>query len=231
MRSIGGRLKVWGAALAVGLCGVAPVTAVRAQDPQKLPPKTTVDTMSSVTVQNNRKTSVAVYLEYGRFDRRLGIVEPLGMQVLRLPDYALKGRQSVRLFAHPNGELGDLATQEIWLKAPARLSLVIPAIGAPLSNQEETMEEVIPPDQLDEATITVENPRSVPCTILAVQGTFDVRLGIVPAHGRETLRFPTSVLRGRALAIVIHPEGGLDLQTQRMTVNKGDHLGIKVPEH
>lgn len=205
--------------------------AVHAQVPQKLPTKSTVDTLNAVTVQNNRKTSVAIYLEYGKFDRRLGIVAPLSMATLRLPDFAVQGHEAVRLFAHPNGEVNDLTSQALWLKTPARLSFVIPAYGQMPPGSDEAMHEVIAPEQLDEATLTVENPRDVPCTILAAQGSFEARLGVVPAHGRETLQFPTSVLHGRALAIVIHPEGGLDLATQRLMVKKGDHLGMRVPEH
>ncbi|MFN8670009.1 MAG: hypothetical protein U0164_22690 [Gemmatimonadaceae bacterium] len=205
--------------------------AVHAQVPQKLPTKSTVDTVNTVTVQNNRKTSVAIYLEYGKFDRRLGVVPPLGMETLRLPDFATRGHEAVRLFAHPNGEINDLMSQAMWLKTPARLSFVIPAFGDMPPGSDETMKEVLPPEQIDEATITVENPRDVPCTILAAQGSFEARLGVVPAHGRETLQFPTSVLHGRALSIIVHPEGGLDLGTQRLTVKKGDHLGLRVPQH
>ncbi|HEX4934898.1 MAG TPA: hypothetical protein VFV33_17030 [Gemmatimonadaceae bacterium] len=205
--------------------------AAEAQVPQKLPPTVTVDTLNSVTVQNNRKTAVAVYLEYGRFDRLLGVVPPLGTGMLRLPEYAVSGRQAVRLFAHPNGEVNDLSSQQLWLKPPARLSFVIPAAGDMPSGDKEGMTEVIAPEQLDEATLTVENPRGVQCTVFAAQGSFLVRLGVAPPKGRETVQFPVSVLNDRSLEIVLHPEGGQRLASQLLVVKKGDHLGLRVPEH
>lgn len=100
-----------------------------AQVSQQLPPRVTVDTLSVVMVRNQRKVPVTVYLDYGPFDRRLGVVKALGNDTLRLPEYAVRGRLQVRLFAHPEGEVADLATQALALRAPARRVLVIPELG------------------------------------------------------------------------------------------------------
>jgi hypothetical protein len=213
------------AVLTVALGTLASVAG--AQQPPQLPPTVVIDTFNAVTVQNQRKVPVTVYLEYGQFDRRLGVVPPYETKALSLPGVAVKGRARVSLFVHPEGEAADLATQEFSLRAPVRIALIVPPQGGMPT---EPMTEVIPPEALAEATLTVDNPSRRRVTVYARQGRFDVRLGEVAAGGRATLRFPKSVvLRSESVVFFIHPEGALDLSSQTMRVRPGDHLGIRVP--
>jgi hypothetical protein len=94
------------------------------------------------------------------------------------------------------------------------------------------MTATIPPEELADATLTVQNPRAKPVTVFAEQGSsIDVRLGQAPAHGRATLRFPKSVVRGEEVRVFVHPEGGFDLSAQTLHVHPGEHLGLGVPLH
>ncbi|GLC26395.1 hypothetical protein [Roseisolibacter agri] len=214
--------------------GLALVTGVawgqnppRQPPPRQLPPAVTIDTFNAVTVQNQRKVPVAVFLEYGRFDRRLGVVPPYETKSLSLPGVAVRGKERVHLFVHPEGEAADLQSQEFKLQAPVRIALVVPPEGG---TPAEPMTEVLAPEALAEATLTVDNPSRRKVTVYARQGRFDVRLGDVAANSRATLRFPQSVvLGGQSLEFFVHPEGALDLHSQTMRVRKGDHLAIRVP--
>ena len=220
---------ILGLAIAAALGLLA--TSARAQDPktQRLPRVETIDTINAITVQNERKVPVTVYLDYGRFDRRLGVVPAQQVKTLAVPGFAVKGRRTLRLYVHPEGEVNELATQTFTLAPPGRIALLVPpAGGMPVSA--DTMTEVIPPEALDDATLTVENPRDRAVTIFVQQGRFDVRLGTVPAHGRVTLRFPKNVvLPSRSILVTVQPEGGRDLSSQTMSVKRGEHLGLRVP--
>ena len=185
---------------------------------------------NSVTVENDRKVPVTVYMEYGEFDRRLGTVPASSTATLQLPGWAVQSHQTIALFAHPEGEVDDLATQRFTLEAPGQLSMVIPPFGQQPASPADTMSAVIPPEEMADATLTVENPRSTPATVFASRPPFDIRLGTVPARGTATLRFPKSALQpDGSISIVIHPEGGMDLESQTLDVRKGNHLGIRIP--
>jgi hypothetical protein len=94
----------------------------------------------------------------------------------------------------------------------------------------DTMTAVIPPEELADATLTVDNPRSKPVTVLAEEGEFDVRLGVVPARSSVTLRLPKSVVApDQTINVFVHPEGGFDLSSQELHVRPGEHLGLRVP--
>lgn len=214
------------------LCSVTLVGVAEGQEPQRLPATTTTtgEMASAVTVQNHRSVPVTVYIEFGQFDRRLGTVDANANKSLALPRWALAGHSSVRLYVHPEGALKNLGTQQLSLKAPTHLALIVPATGDMPNAAKEAMMESIPEDALADATLTVDNPRDVPVTIFAQQQQFDVRLGVVPANGKATLRFPKSVIdAGSSLRLVVHPEGGRDLASTSMKVATGQHLGLKVP--
>lgn len=217
------------AAVALGIGALA--RAASAQVPQPLPPTVTADTaVNTLTVQNQRKVPVTIYLERGRFDRRLGIVPAYDTRTLPLPAWAVAGEASIRLVAHPAGEVADLASQVFPLRAPARLGMVVPPHGTATPLPGDTMSAVLPPEALAEATLTVDNPRRQAVTVFAKQGPFDVRLGRVEARSRTTLRFPESiVLPTRAIRIFVHPDGGVDLESQLMAIRQGEHLALRVP--
>lgn len=221
-------MKTLLALLSLALLSLARVGS--AQIPQKLPPAVVSDTVrNSVTVQNDRRVPATVYLESGRFDRRLGVVPALATTTLPLPGWAVNGRTTVRLFAHVESE--DLATEEFTAKPPGRIGMVIPTRSAMHAVPAlDTMTAVIPPEELSEATLTVDNPRAVPVTVFAEHGNFDVRLGEVPPRSRTTLRFPKSVVSPfGSLQVFVRPSGGIDLSSDFLTVRAGDHLGLKVP--
>jgi hypothetical protein len=217
------------ATLALGLTTLAGVA--QAQNAHRLPRVVTTDTSAdAVTVQNNRKVPVTIYMDYGQFDRRLGIVPALQTATLRLPAWAVKGHTRVQLFAHPEGEVSDLETQEFSLKPPGRIGMLVPSQSEMGWSPSDTMTAEIPPEELADATLTVDNPRAVPVTVFADQGPFDVRLGQVPAHSRMTLRFPKSViLPDNSIQVFVHPDGGLDLASEDLEVRRGEHLGLRVP--
>ncbi|MDB4884230.1 MAG: hypothetical protein JWL95_2996 [Gemmatimonadetes bacterium] len=182
-----------------------------------------------VTVQNDRSVPVTVYLEFGRFDRRLGVVPPMQTATLPLPPFVLDGPSSIQLFAHPEGE-GDLASQEFTVQPNVRLSMLVPARGDMSHASRVGMRADIPPEELSDATVTVDNPRATPVTIFAEQGDFDARLGEVQPHGRATLQFPKSViLPSESIKLFVHPEKGFDLGTQTLAVRSAEHLGLRVP--
>jgi hypothetical protein len=214
--------------LLFGLATLA--NAALAQGTQRVSASAADPRDNSLTVQNDRKVPVTVYLEYGEFDRRLGIVPAMQMTTLALPTSAVRGRENIRLFVHPDGEGEDLASQEFELTPPARLALEVPPRGGLKQSSADTMTAVIPPEEQADATLTVDNPRDRAVTVFAEQGDFDVRLGQVPSHSRVTLRFPRSVVRpDESIRIFVHPDGGVDLSSETMQIRRGAHLGLRVP--
>jgi hypothetical protein len=217
------------ASLGLGLATLAGVAAAQSAQPvhDTAPPDTSAN---AVTVQNDRKVPVTIYMDWGPFDRRLGIVPPLQTATLPLPAWAVRDHETIRLFAHPEGDPDDLATEEFPLESPGRIAMMVPPQGGLPKASTDAMSAVIPPDELADATLTVDNPRNTPVTVFAEQGDFDVRLGQVPAHGHATLQFPKSVvLADESIQVFVHPEGGADLSSDTLHVRKGEHLGLRVP--
>ena len=186
------------------------------------------DSVATVEVQNNRKVPVTVYLEYGVFDRRIGEVPPMQTATLPIPKFA-PNQASVQLFVHPEGER-DLETQNLSVKPGEKLAMIVPATGTMMPS--DTMLQTLTSEELSETTLTVDNPRAQAVTVFVEQGTFDVRLGQVPAHSRETLPIPKSALNmGSSVEIFIHPEGGRDLAGEIVDLHRGAHLGLRVPTY
>ena len=222
--------KTHTAALLLGMATLAGVGAAQVSA-QQSPTVTTQTPVNTVKVENERKMPVTVYMDYGQFDRRLGKVPALKTATLPLPSWAVRGQDCVHLFVHPEGGMDDLATQDFSLQPPAQLTMVVPPRGN-MSSTADTMSAVIPPEELADATLTVDNPRGKFVTVFAEQGDFDVRLGQVPAHGSATLRFPKSLLLpDQSIQIFVQPDGGIDLASETLQVRRGEHLGLKVPLH
>lgn len=215
----------------LGLALATIAGAVSAQSPPA--GDTGVQAPYSVTVQNNRSVPVTIYLDWGSFDRRLGVVPALQTATLSLPVWAVTGRESVRLLAHPADGWGDLQSTELSLNPPARLVMLIPTtaeMAARATMATDTMMAVIPPDELADATLTVDNPRTTPVTVYAGKSQFEVRIGVVPPRSRATLRFPmTAIGPDNSIQIVVHPEGGRDLASETLEVRQAQHLGLRVP--
>lgn len=211
------------------VAAIAPA-AVRAQVPRQLPPAVVIDSLAnSVTVQNQRKVPVTVYLSTATANRRLGIVAPLSISTLTLPEWMVSGKATVRLLARSEDAGVDLSSDQIKLEPPGRIGMVIPNAEAMIAAT-DTMSVVVAPGDMAEATITVDNPRDVPVTVFAAKGPFDVRLGQVAARSRETLRFPKGLVSPvAAVTIFIRPRAGLDLATNILQVRLGEHLALRVP--
>ncbi len=219
------RSRIFGLVLGLGtITGIAP-----AQNPQKLPPSTVVDTQATVTVRNDRKVPVWLYMEHGRFDYRLGVVPASSSLTLPIPASAARGLASVRLFVHPEGEVEDLVSQDFALQRNARLTMRVPSYQEMASAGPDTMSAVLSPEELDDATLTVDNTRNVQVTVFITHGVIESRIGTVPAGSKVTLRFPKSVVNtDRTITIFVHPEGGKDLASERIRVARGQHLGWRV---
>ena len=79
------------------------------------------------------------------------------------------------------------------------------------------------------ATVTVDNTRKVPVVVYMDHGPFDTRLGTVAPHTKATLQLPPYLADGETVQVFVHPEGGEDLASQDVTVNKGQNIDILVP--
>ena len=217
--------------LALGLAAsVASAGAASAQTPttpaQRLTPSVTTDSgVPAVTVDNPRGQPAAVYLERGRFARRLGVVPALGTATLALPQWAVDRGLTMRLVVRPEGARASFVVDSLPLVGPARYAVAIPATEpapAPLVRQ---MVQVIPADAVDGATVTVENPRDRPVSVIAERGAFATKLGEVAAGARATLRLPSTLADGNAVKLVIESRGATT-QTALVRLRLGEHAGL-----
>jgi len=78
-------------------------------------------------------------------------------------------------------------------------------------------------------TLTVDNTRDVPVVVYLERGDFDLRLGTVNPHTNQVLDLPKTMQDGEEIQVFVHPEGGMDLATQDLTVTKGGNLTVLVP--
>jgi len=134
----------------------------------------------------------------------------------------------VRFVARSANAAVDLSTDAIKLQPPGRIGMVIPAISGVAA--EETMSVALAPEDAAEATITIDNPRSVAVTIFATKGPFDLRVGEVAPKSRATLHLPKSLVgSANAVTLLVRPRAGMDLATNILHVQPGDHLALRVP--
>ena len=217
--------------LAIGLATLS-TEAVAQQTPPQPPTRLPVtrvigDTMKLVTVQNDRSTPVAVFLEAGGMDRRFGVVAAGEVATLQLPSWAVDGRSTVRLLARPEGAGFSVATPSFPVSGSVRIGLLVPpsagiasidSIPVPLTAEERAS-----------TTITIDNPRNKPMTVFAEQGVRSVRLGVIPANTQATLSFPKDLIkRGDAIRVFVRPVGGLDVATRALNLKTGDHISVEV---
>jgi hypothetical protein len=73
-----------------------------------------------VTVQNQRNKPVAVFVERGDFDVRIGTVKANQESTLYLPASLTRERQDVEIFVHPQGGF-DLESQIFQLTPNAHI--------------------------------------------------------------------------------------------------------------
>jgi len=218
--------------LVVMLATVAGIAS--AQVPTTLPPAVTTDAVTNaVTVQNDREVPVTVYLSNGKIEQRLGVVPALATETLALPSSAVRPGASVRLIAHPAASFEDLSTDKFTLGPSGRVAMIVRAqFATPAIAPTDTMMQVIAPQDVDKATITIDNQRNVAVSVYAEAGPFNVRLGEVAANTRATLQFPKAALSSKnSIRLFVRPEGGLDLVSTSFTAQEGDHFGLRVLGH
>lgn len=207
-------LRLWGIAAIAGLPMAALSVPAAAQ------------TETTVTVQNNLAVPVSVFVEYGALDRRLGIVEALTVDTLRLPEWMVEQHESIQLFAErPDG----MAMASGWFECgPGQhWAMMVPG-GEPMAAPE--MKAQIPIEELAETTLTVENPGDLDATIFAEEGPFEVRLGRVAAGDAATLSIPRTLVSDHdELVIFVQREGTFDLTSHTLKLKKGEHLGLRIP--
>ena len=80
---------------------------------------------TTVTVENHRADPVTVYVQYGDFDRRLGVVAADEKTTLPVPAWLTRGRPDVQLFIHPR-EGQDLASRHFDLTRGHHLLVDVP---------------------------------------------------------------------------------------------------------
>lgn len=216
-------MRTLGTMLCVGLLGIAGPLGAQA---------TTAAARAEsvyVEVNNERDARVTVYLRTGNFDRRLAVVPARETRMVLVPDWAVSGRSNVRLVLTPEGEV-DIGMRTFVVQSGNRMSITVPAHGALAPEPTDTMMAALTPEELEETTITVDNPRGRAVTVFAEQGQYDVRLGRVPARERATLRFPKYVVqRDRSVRVFVTPDGGTDMSTSLLRLKKGEHLALRVP--
>lgn len=216
--------------LAIGLATLSTEAAAQQTQPQpptRLPVARVIgDTMKLVTVQNDRATPVAVYLEAAGIDRRLGVVAAGDVATLPLPSWAVNGRSTVRLLARPEGAGTSVATPLFPLSGTVRVGLLVPPSGI------ASIDSVPVPLTAEErasTTITIDNPRNKPMIVFAEQGVRSVRLGEIPANTQATLSFPKELIkRGDAIRVFVRPVGAADVATRALNLKTGDHIAVDI---
>jgi hypothetical protein len=184
------------------------------------------ETGATVEVQNNFETSIDVFVESGRFDRRIGAVEPLSKAELPLPDWYVRRDVPVQLFVVGNGE--DLQSQSFEVRPGETIGMIVPS---PPESRPEPMTAQLPRELLSETTLTVENQRDEAVVIYGEEDSFSVRLGKVAPNSRETLEFPESlVMPFNTITVLVDPRNGRDLETYPLEISPGEHLGLELTD-
>jgi hypothetical protein len=218
--------------LLLGLATLSSVAAAQSgtqpPPPRQLPTsRVRGDTSNILSVQNDRATAVTVYVKSNGIDRRLGVVAPGKTSTIPLPAWSTSGETQLKVFARADGEAFDLVTQTLPLRGAARLGLLVPPQGG--LAQQDSIVVKLSGEELSKTTLTITNERNTPLTVFADQGTFSVRLGEVRAKEQATLRIPTSLVpREGSIKVFVRPAGGSDLTTQTISVQNGEHLGMRI---
>jgi hypothetical protein len=181
-------------------------------------------TVPTVEVQNNFDEPVAVFLEHGRFDRRLGTVEARSTAALPLPEWILRGGDLIQLFVvRPGGQ--RIESHSFEVRPGGAIGMMVPQAPA----VPDDIYAELTPEELFRTTLTVFNERASEVEVYAQEGVFEVRLGTVPAHSTATLEFPTSVVRpDRSITVLARPKTGFDLESYPLQLRPESHLALRL---
>jgi hypothetical protein len=175
-------------------------------------------------IQNNLDEPIAVFLQYGRFDQRLGTVAARSTTTLALPEAPVGGRAQVQLVAvRSTGQ----KLESRWFEArPGRMiQMMVPS--PPEAAGKIYME--LAPENLFKTTLTVINERPTEVVVYAGEDPFGVRLGTVPAHATATLEFPRSVVRpDRSIRVAVNPKNGFALESYPLQLRMEEHLALRL---
>jgi hypothetical protein len=181
-------------------------------------------TVPTVEVQNNFDQPIVVFLEHGRFDRRLGTVEAGSTAALPLPEWLARGSDRIQLFVVRSGGQ-RIESQWFEVRPGGAIGMIVPS--APAASAQIYME--LSPEELFKTTLTVFNERATEVDVYAQEGPFEVRLGSVPAYGTATLEFPASVVRpDRSITVVARPKTGFDLESYPLQLRAESHLALRL---
>jgi hypothetical protein len=212
-RPMGPRLVMAGLAMA---CAAGPLSAQSSYE---------VTDDARVTVQNNRDEEVTVYLDTTPFERRIGTVGPMRTETLSVPEWALRGKETVKLILLAEGEL-PLQAEAMVRDEPMRLAVVVPGDDDDVRMMStERVATVLPEELLEDATVTVRNERDEAADVFIQWGSFDHRLGEVAAGATMTFAIPEHLV-GRSAQIVLVPDDGLALASSDLSLEEGTHLGV-----
>lgn len=183
------------------------------------------ESLATVELQNNFEDRVEVFVENGRFDRRLGEVAPLSTAEFSLPDWIVRRDESVELFVARDGT--DLESQSFEVQPGDNFGMIVPPV-----EPSTTKMVTLPEEKLSEATLTVENERAQELVIYAEENDiFQVRLGEVAPNSTETLEFPESVVTTNdMITVLVDPRGAWEMETHPLRLEQGRHIGLRVVE-
>jgi hypothetical protein len=202
-----GRVGPWLllAALALAAPLGAQSTRVTEDDPQ-------------ITVQNNRDEAVTIYLRTGRFEQKLGIVEPMSTGTLALP-WTIRGMETVDFLIQPKGDMALEAKAMISEQTP-RLSLVLEEDGEPglfVRNVSTSMHGT---------TVTVENDQDEAADVFILHESHQHLLGRVAGESTQTFHLP-SHSDGEAGQILVAQVGGRTLFSRSLSL-ADTHVDVEI---
>jgi hypothetical protein len=180
-----------------------------------------------VTILNNLTVPVTIFLDYGDFDRRIGIVAPKSSGSLPLPASALEELTTLQLYAKVEKGF-PLETHGFKVTPDMRVGWVV-GKDIPSKPAGDTIKVAVPKPAFASTVLNVTNDRDVMTTLYAEDnGVFSVKLGYVAPHASAKLSVPQYLLSGQTLRVVAHPEGGSDLEPQEIQL-AGPEVSYAIP--
>jgi len=77
--------------------------------------------------------------------------------------------------------------------------------------------------------VVVENDRDVPVTVYAQNDVRERKIGVVEPFSTETIAIDDFTYGRTDIQFFVQPLGELELGTDRMQIERGEHLGLIVP--
>lgn len=212
--------------LGMGMSATAQAQETR-QPPSRLPATTvTGEAGRRVTVQNDQRTAVTLFIDAGRVDRAIGTVQPGAITSIALPEWALRGQRTVKVVARTDAGSKAIASYSLPVDENRELGVLVPpSEGLPSG---DSIFVTLPTGTAEHATLTVSNERGQPVIVYAEQGLMYVRLGEVAGHRQETLVIPSLLTKSKGAIRVFARTGAAGVATAALRLKQGDHLAVIV---